>query len=222
VIDTPTAPGGRPALASSAGTPACSTTPGIVPDWTPADQESRSHAALQYLRLHEMSEPEAGPGRLQRTGPPARSPKEHALKGNRRLRGRLGEAQILTEYGDLHRLRGDYRAAYANLTRAVELNRELGYPLGEPQALNAAGEFSLELDRLSDARAKHEKARTIAVAVQSRPEEARALEGIGRCHLRDGRRAEGAESLRQALAIYEEIGSSGAGRVRLTLDDHDV
>ncbi len=147
---------------------------------------------------------------------------EHALEGNRRLRGRLGEAQILTEYGALQHLTGDYRAASANLAKAIELNRELGYPLGEAQALNTAGELSLDSARLSDARARHEKAREIAVAMQSRPEEARALEGIGRCHLRDGRRAEGTESLRQALAIYETIGSCSAGRVRRTLEDHDI
>jgi tetratricopeptide (TPR) repeat protein len=117
---------------------------------------------------------------------------------------------------------GDCQAASANLTKAIELNRELGYPLGEAQALNTAGDLSLDLARLSDARAKYEKAREIAVAMQSLPEEARALEGIGRCHLRDGRRAEGVESLRQALAIYEKIGSSSAGRVWRTLDDHDI
>ena len=148
---------------------------------------------------------------------------ERALKGNRRLRGRLGEAQILTEYGALQRLTGDYQAASANLTRAIELNRELDYPLGEAQALNAAGELSLESARLSDARAKYEKARQIAIAMQSPPEEARALEGIGRCHLRDGRRADGIELLRQACPSTRRSGppapdTSGGPLTTITAD----
>ena len=40
-----------------------------------------------------------------------------------------------------------------------------------------------------------------------------AREGIGRCHLLDGRRGEGAAALREALAIYQRIGSPNAQRV---------
>ncbi len=55
--------------------------------------------------------------------------------------------------------------------------------------------------------------------MQSLPEEALALEGIGKCHLRDGKRAAGVESLRRALAIYEQIGSSRGGDVQRILDE---
>jgi tetratricopeptide (TPR) repeat protein len=144
---------------------------------------------------------------------------ERALKGNRRLRGRLGEAEVLTEYGVLQRLMGDYQAASASVARAIELYHQLGYPLGEAEALNTAGELALASARLSDARASYEKAHKIAVAMQSLPEEALALEGIGKCHLRDGKRAAGVESLRRALAIYEQIGSSRAGHVQRILHE---
>ena len=120
----------------------------------------------------------------------------------------------MTHLGTLQRITGDHQAASASLARAIELHRELGYPLGEAEALNAAGELSLASGRFPEARASYEKARKIAVAMQSRPEEARALEGIGKCLLSDGELAQGGESLRHALAIHEEIGSSSTGHVQ--------
>jgi hypothetical protein len=46
------------------------------------------------------------------------------------------------------------------------------------------------------------------------PEEARALEGIGRSHLRDGHASEGTACLQQALAIHQRIAASAARRVQ--------
>jgi hypothetical protein len=51
-------------------------------------------------------------------------------------------------------------------------------------------------------------------------EEARALEGIGHSHLRDGNSGEGIAQLQQALAIYQRIGTPGAQRVQETLRQH--
>lgn len=48
-------------------------------------------------------------------------------------------------------------------------------------------------------------------------EEARALDGIGHSHLRDGHPGEAAASLEQALAIYQRIGSPDVRRVQETL-----
>ena len=42
----------------------------------------------------------------------------------------------------------------------------------------------------------------------------RALEGIGRCQLRDGHSAAATASLRQALVIYEQIDSPQIERLR--------
>ena len=53
-------------------------------------------------------------------------------------------------------------------------------------------------------------------------EEARALEGIGHSHLQDGNPAEGAAHLRQALAIYQRIGTPAAQRVQETLRQHGL
>jgi hypothetical protein len=48
-------------------------------------------------------------------------------------------------------------------------------------------------------------------------EEARALEGIGRSHLRDGHPTQAAALLRDALAIYQRIAAPAARRVQETL-----
>jgi molybdopterin/thiamine biosynthesis adenylyltransferase len=58
---------------------------------------------------------------------------------------------------------------------------------------------------------------TIARGLGTPPEEARALEGIGHSHLRDGHASEAATCLRQALAIYQRIAAPAARRVQETL-----
>jgi Tfp pilus assembly protein PilF len=50
-------------------------------------------------------------------------------------------------------------------------------------------------------------------------EQARALEGIGRCHLRQEQPGPAASRLREALAIYQRIGSPRAQDVETTLRD---
>ena len=67
------------------------------------------------------------------------------------------------------------------------------------------------------ARDHHTQALAIARALGTPQQEARALEGIGRCHLQDGNPGEGTANLRQALAIYQRIGTPDAQRVQETL-----
>jgi molybdopterin/thiamine biosynthesis adenylyltransferase len=63
----------------------------------------------------------------------------------------------------------------------------------------------------------HAQALAIARQLGTPPEQARALEGIGHSHLRDGHASEATASLEQALAIYQRIGSPAARRVQETL-----
>ena len=51
----------------------------------------------------------------------------------------------------------------------------------------------------------------------ARPIEARALEGLGHCLLRDGDPEGAATHWQQALAIYERIGAPDAQRIQETL-----
>ena len=55
------------------------------------------------------------------------------------------------------------------------------------------------------ARDHHTQALAIARDLGAPLEEARALEGIGHCHLQDGHASEGTAHLQQALAIYQRI-----------------
>ena len=85
--------------------------------------------------------------------------------------------------------------------------------------LNNMGEMALGISAIPDANSHHEKALAIAISITAPVEEARALEGIGRCQLLDGRTAEGVASLRRSLAIFERISSPNAQRVAALLQE---
>lgn len=84
------------------------------------------------------------------------------------------------------------------------------------------GELALASAEVAEARVRHEKALAIAADVGSALDEARALEGIGRCQLRDGRTDQAAELLRRALTIYRQTGSQYASRVESLLRDQEL
>ena len=79
------------------------------------------------------------------------------------------------------------------------------------------GELSLAAARPAEARARHERARSIADRIVCPPEQARALVGIAQCDLRASQRETAMAALRQALAIYEQIQHPQARRVADTL-----
>ena len=72
----------------------------------------------------------------------------------------------------------------------------------------------------ADAYVQHQQA--LAIAIASPPEEARALEGIGRCQLQNDQPAEDAKSLHQALAICQDIGSPDASRVQTLIRNNSL
>ncbi len=59
-------------------------------------------------------------------------------------------------------------------------------------------------------------ARDVAVPL----EEARALEGIGRCHLQNGHPDQAGPVLQEALAIYQRLRSPFAQRVQAIIQEH--
>ena len=60
------------------------------------------------------------------------------------------------------------------------------------------------------ARPYYQQALAIATSIAAQQEQARALEGLGRCHALEGSHSEGRKILRQALAVYQRIGSPRA------------
>jgi len=145
---------------------------------------------------------------------------EHLINalGLHRVNGdQLGEATALAYLNYVQQADGDDAAATGSLTRSLELHRIIGNRLGEAQVLNAAGELALRYRTASEAHDYHAEALAIASDIASAPDEAQALEGIGRCHLWADDRVSARTTLIQALAIYERIGSAHADRVRSLL-----
>jgi tetratricopeptide (TPR) repeat protein/transcriptional regulator with XRE-family HTH domain len=130
-----------------------------------------------------------------------------------------GEASARNELGLVQQLAGDYAAASTSCQRALALVRGIGDKYGQAEVLNSLGELSRFAAR-QQARDYHAQALAIARELGVPLEEARALEGIGRCHPQDGHISEGTAHLQQALTIYQRIKAPAAQRVQKTLRDH--
>ena len=126
-------------------------------------------------------------------------------------------AYALNELGLVQQLTGDYPAAAASHQQALELCRDPADRAGQAETLNSLGELSSRTADARQARDHHAQALAIARDLGTPLEQARALEGIGHSHLRDGHTSEGTACLRQALTIYQRIGSLAARRVQETL-----
>jgi tetratricopeptide (TPR) repeat protein/transcriptional regulator with XRE-family HTH domain len=144
-----------------------------------------------------------------------------ALKLYRELDERLGQAHALSYLGVAQHVSRDYSAAADTLAEALDLYRGLGHRLGRAEVHNNLGEL-LCMSEPDKARAHHERALSIAREIAALLEEARAFEGIGHIDIQDGRQAEGAAQLRQALEIYQRIGSPYSARVQQTLHYHKL
>jgi tetratricopeptide (TPR) repeat protein len=132
------------------------------------------------------------------------------------LRDLASQAYALNELGLVQQLTGDYPAAAASHQQALELCRDAGQRLGQAETLNCLGELSSQTGD-GQARDHHAQALAIARDLGTPPEEARALEGIGHSHLRDGNPTQAAAPLREALTIYQRIASPAARRIQETL-----
>src|SRR5215472_9896830 len=137
----------------------------------------------------------------------------------RGLGDRLGQAWAFEELGLVQKMTRDYPGAEATLRQALQWHRELGSRHGEAKALNSIGEVLTETSAPSEARDLHNQALAIARDLGAPLQEACALEGIGRSLLSEDP-FQAATYLREALAIYERIGSPDARRVQGTLSEH--
>jgi tetratricopeptide (TPR) repeat protein len=145
-----------------------------------------------------------------------------ALKLYRRMGDPLGQADALNYMGAAQRDAGKFRAAEQNLTRALGLYRAGDDPASAIIALNNLGELRLMMDNITDARANFAEALAALDEIRSLPDQARALEGIGRCDLRAGQAPAAASFLREALAIYAGLGSPRAGQIDSLLREHGL
>ncbi len=145
-----------------------------------------------------------------------------ALELYQELGDRLGKANVLNLLATVQLADGTADVALATAEQALRLYRDLGDRAGEAEALISVGKIMLASDTVDQAAARFEQARTIAAAVAAPPLAAAALDGLGRCLLKLGQRAEGAAVLTEALAVYQRIGSAAADQLKavlLELDD---
>lgn len=135
---------------------------------------------------------------------------DQALAIYRSLGDRFGEAATLTHLGAGQGLVGIREDATSQLRQALAIHLELGSRHGEAVTRNKWGVVLRHFGDLPGGRHQHAQALSLARAVHSALEEARALEGIGRCDLRQGRHDPTDTHLRQALTIYRRIGAGEA------------
>ena len=143
---------------------------------------------------------------------------EEAIGISREIGYRVGVANAALHLGTVGRLTGDWQVAFQHLQEALGIYRDIGSLGGEVTALNEAGALNRDRGDLGEARSYHQRALDLARAIDSSWDEAQALAGLSRCALADGRIAEGVAGLRQALMIFQRIGSAEATGVSAELD----
>ncbi|WP_455359386.1 cyclophane-containing RiPP biosynthesis TPR protein HaaT [Streptomyces sp. SYSU K21746] len=148
--------------------------------------------------------------RLAGRAPEAVTAQEEALSLYRELGSRGGEAAALGELGAARGAVGDRAGATAAFGRSLELLRELGDRCAEADVLNHSGRLMCAAGDPAAGRACFSQALQLARESRCPLEEARALEGIGRCDLTVEGLDRAEESLRGALAVYERLGVPGA------------
>ena len=105
---------------------------------------------------------------------------------------------------------GRHDDAEASHTRALQLYRDLGDRSGEAEALNNIADMARASATPAEARPYYDRALALAVTIAAQHEQARALEGLGLCQISDGQPQQGRDLLRQALTVYQRIGSPQA------------
>jgi len=167
--------------------------------------------------------------------PAATASFQQALALARETRYRLGQALTLNALAAVQLETRDYPAADASLQQAIALIRRPRDGPGHTDTLDSARCRWAEADSLNNlgrlasctadgrlARSRHSQALSLARDIGTPFEEARALEGIGQSHLQEGNTGLAVTPLRQALAIYQRIGSPYAQRVQETLRQHGL
>ena len=139
----------------------------------------------------------------------------------RRLGDRLGQGRTLSGLAEVQMATGEYQAAAETLNQVLQLYRDLGSRHGQAVTLNDLGEVAAATSAADEARGHHSQALTIAREIGAPSQEARALAGIG-MSLLAGNPAEAGGYLRDALAIFQRIGSPAAQRIQDALGEHGL
>ncbi|MBD9730251.1 tetratricopeptide repeat protein [Streptomyces sp. H28] len=135
---------------------------------------------------------------------------EEALGVYRELGSRGGEAASLSELGVARGIVGERDGAVEAFQRSLEILRGLGDRCGEAEVLNHWGMLLFTSGESTVARGHFDQALTLARDIRCPLEEARALEGIGRCDWTIDGPGHGVGQLRAAVTVYRRLGVSAA------------
>lgn len=163
--------------------------------------------ALNYLGMAH---------RLGGDYPAATTAQEEALKLYRTHHSQVGESNALREIGLLQLVTGDLQAASASHAQALEISQKVNNLVGEAECRNNIGDILLATGP-AQAFDSYERALLICRDTTAQLEEGRSLEGIGICELRDDRPGEASKHLRQALTIYQRLGSPNSRHLETLL-----
>ena len=106
------------------------------------------------------------------------------------------------------------------MAEALAICRAIEDRIGEVEALNCLGALLLDMED-ADAIVQHRNALRLARDIRCPLEEARALEGIGRCLEWTAAPTGGRPELQEALAVYERLGAPDASRLRAAVHAPD-
>ena len=129
-----------------------------------------------------------------------------ALTAARRAGDRAGQAGALNELGILQRTTGDYPAATASLTRALELYRDLGDRLGQASAVEQMGRVHYETGEYPAAATRHQQALALYRDLGHQIGQAQALTNLGAVQERTADDPAAAASQHQALGMFRDLG----------------
>lgn len=148
--------------------------------------------------------------RLYGDAPNAIRALQEALEAYRDLGSRGGEAASLSELGAARGMVGEQDSAVEAFQRSLEILRELGDRCAEAEVLNHWGALLRASGNEAQARGHFEQALRLARDVRCPLEEARALEGVGRCDWAVDGSTEAAELLREAITVYRRLGAGAS------------
>jgi DNA-binding SARP family transcriptional activator/tetratricopeptide (TPR) repeat protein len=124
----------------------------------------------------------------------------------------LAEAEALHGLGRVHHAEGRYRAAAEALDKARAIFQDNGDRPSQGDVLSSIGALTLDTTGPAEALAHYREALRLAREAHSPANEARALEGAAHCRDALGEREAARTGLAEALALYQRLGSAGAGR----------
>jgi tetratricopeptide (TPR) repeat protein len=131
---------------------------------------------------------------------------QRALEIYLELGDRLGQANAFSNLGAARTAVGAFTDAHENLQNALSLYRDVQHRHGEVEVLNHLGYMRRLRNEPQMGRIDHHRALQMSRAIGVPLEEARALEGAGRCAIDLGLKTTGRAELIHALAIYERLG----------------